>query len=158
MAALSGAQERSGGKEAEEAKKQARYEQFANTLTGATLTGNFTVLGTNNTDLKPESYFIKRVTKQPVGDLWLFQTRIKYGGKDITLPLPLNVKWAGDTPVITLTNLKVPGLGTFSSRVVIYNGKYAGTWTHGKFGGHLFGQIEKEKAAAPKDKSENKTE
>jgi hypothetical protein len=63
--------------------------------------------------------------------------------KDVTLPLPLEVKWAGETPVITLTDLKILVLGTFSARVVIHNNKYAGTWTHGKAGGHMFGTIEK---------------
>jgi hypothetical protein len=33
---------------------------------------------------------------------------------------------------------------------VIYNKKYAGTWTHGEVGGHLFGTLEKVKADAPK--------
>ena len=55
--------------------------------------------------------------------------------------MPLQVQWAGTTPVITLTNVLIPGLGTFSSRVVIYKNKYAGTWTHGDVGGHLFGTI-----------------
>ena len=29
----------------------------------------------------------------------------------------------------------------FARRVVIADGKYAGTWQHGKVGGHLFGKI-----------------
>ena len=45
--------------------------------------------------------------------------------------------------MITLTDFTVPGLGTFSARVVIYRNKYAGTWSHGEVGGHLFGTIEK---------------
>jgi hypothetical protein len=80
------------------------------------------------------------------GDYWLLTSRIKYGKNDITLPLPLEIKWAGDTPVITLTDFTIPSLGTFSSRVVIYDNAYAGTWSHGKVGGHLFGTIEKIKA------------
>jgi hypothetical protein len=55
----------------------------------------------------------------------------------------LDVKWAGTTAVITLDDLTIPGLGTFSSRVVIDDGKYAGTWRHDKVGGHLFGVVEK---------------
>ncbi|MCA9175246.1 MAG: hypothetical protein KDB14_12245, partial [Planctomycetales bacterium] len=49
--------------------------------------------------------------------------------------------WSGDTPVITLTDFTIPTLGTFSCRVLIYNGKYAGTWTHGAVGGHMFGVL-----------------
>ena len=72
--------------------------------------------------------------------------------KDVTVPIPLEIKWAGDTPVITLTDLAIPSLGTFTARVVIYDGRYAGTWQHGQVGGHLFGRIEK----APPEKTEGK--
>jgi len=72
------------------------------------------------------------------------------------VPLPLEVKWSGDTPVITLTNFTIPALGTFTSRVLIYNGKYAGTWTHGKVGGHLFGTIEKMDEEKAKEAGEAK--
>jgi len=51
--------------------------------------------------------------------------------------------WSGNTPVITLDNLWIPGMGTFSARVLIHQGRYAGTWSHGDKGGHLFGRIEK---------------
>lgn len=125
-----------------DAAQAERFEKFEETLGGAKLVGQFTILGKGTEDLPKEEYVIKSVRKMPKGDYWLFQARIKYGDKDVTLPLPLEVKWAGDTPVITLSDLSIPGLGTFSSRVVIYNNKYAGTWTHGKVGGHLFGVIE----------------
>ena len=100
-------------------------------------------------DRAKEEYTIRSITKLQ-GDYWLLNARIKYGGKDLTLPVPLKIQWAGDTPVITLTKAKIPGLGTFSCRVVIYNSKYAGTWAHGEVGGHLFGTLEKPKVAAPK--------
>jgi hypothetical protein len=70
----------------------------------------------------------------------------------VTLPIPLEIKWAGDTPVITLTKLAIPGLGTFTSRVVIYEGRYAGTWQHDRVGGHLFGKIEKAVSDKPDGK------
>jgi hypothetical protein len=79
-------------------------------------------------------------------DLWQFSARIKYGDKDVTLPIPIEVKWAGKTPVISLDNVTIPQLGTFSSYVVIDGDKYAGTWTHGEVSGHMFGRIEKLKS------------
>lgn len=112
-------------------------------LSGAKLIGRFTVAGKEDQAPKPEEYTITSANKLPDGDLWLLQSRIKYGNKDVTLPIPLEIKWAGDTPVITLTDLAIPGLGTFTSRVVIYGDRYAGTWQHGKVGGHLYGRIEK---------------
>jgi hypothetical protein len=92
---------------------------------------------------KEEEYTITSALKLPEPDLWLLKARIKYGETDKVVPIPLEIKWAGDTPIITLTNLAIPGLGTFTSRVIIYEGRYAGTWQHGDVGGHLFGRIEK---------------
>jgi len=114
-------------------------------LTNVKLTGSFTVTGREDRAPRPEEYTITSAVKLPEGDMWLINARVKYGDKDTTLPMPLEIKWAGDTPVITLTDLAIPGLGTFTSRVVLYDGRYAGTWQHGKVGGHLFGKIEKVK-------------
>ena len=125
------------------------FKKFEQTMNGAVLAGQFTILGKDRQSMPPEEYTIKRVSKLADGDYWLFQARIKYGDKDVTVPLPLEVKWAGDTPVITLTDLTIPALGTFSARVVIDNGKYAGTWTHGDAGGHMFGVIRRNAEARP---------
>lgn len=119
------------------------FQQFEEKLSNVKLVGQFTVLGKDDGPLRKEEYTINSVKKMAAGDQWLFMTRIKYGKNDVQVPLPLEVKWAGTTPVITLTDFVVPGLGTFSARVVIYRDKYAGTWSHGKVGGHLFGTIDK---------------
>jgi hypothetical protein len=117
-------------------------KQFEETLSGAVLDGAFTVAGRENQAPRREKYTITKVSKLQ-NDYWLFQSRIQYGDHDVTLPLPLQVKWAGDTPVITLTDMMIPGLGTYTARVVIYRGQYAGTWSGADHGGHLFGQIVK---------------
>ena len=104
--------------------------------------GHFTVTGKEIPPSK-ETYEIQNVQKLGDGDLWVFTARVKYGGKDVTLPMPLPVKWVGEIPVITMQNLSIPGLGTFSAHVVLDGDKYAGTWAHGKVGGHLYGTIEK---------------
>ncbi len=70
------------------------------------------------------------------------QTRIKYGDHDVTVPIVITILWAGQTPVMTLDKVVVPGLGTFSARVVFHEDKYAGTWSHDDVGGHLFGKVE----------------
>jgi hypothetical protein len=139
-------------------KAQAEREaQFAELLSGATLVGHFTTSGEKATGSpKEEKYTITKISKIQ-GDLWLFQVRIQYGDRDVTLPLPLPVKWAGDTPMIYLNNMPIPGMGTFSARVVFAEGKYAGTWSAKDHGGHLYGRIvsaetEKEEAAVEKDK------
>jgi len=118
-------------------------KKLAADLTNVKLVGRFTVTGKESDTPKEEEYTITSALKLPEPDLWLLKARIKYGKTDQTFPIPLEIKWAGDTPIITLTNLEIPGLGTFTSRVVIYEGRYAGTWQHGNVGGHLFGRIEK---------------
>ena len=133
----------------EAAAEKAKFASFQKAMTGTKLVGQFTVVGQPQGALAKEEYTIRSISKLQ-GDYWLLTARIKYGGKDLTLPVPLKIVWAGDTPVITLTKAAIPGLGTFSCRVVIYNKKYAGTWTHGTVGGHLFGTLEKAKADAPK--------
>jgi hypothetical protein len=121
-------------------------KQFEATLSGAVLEGAFTVTGREGGAPKTEKYTIEKVTKLQ-GDYWLFVSRIQYGDRDVKIPLPLEVKWAGDTPVITLTDLNIPGLGTYTARVVIYRDTYAGMWSASDHGGHLFGRIVKATAA-----------
>ena len=120
-------------------------EDFRKSMSGVTLLGHFT-LG-EDSNLREEKYKIKKVSKIS-GGLWLFQVRIQYGSHDVTVPLPLNVKWAGDTPVITLTDLSIPGLGTYTARVIIYRDQYAGTWSAGKVKGQLFGRIVREQTSS----------
>jgi hypothetical protein len=114
-------------------------------LTGAKLTGSYSVMGREDRAPKADEYTITSATKLPEGDVWLIKARIKYGDKDTTIPMPLEIKWAGDTPIITLTNMAIPGLGTFTARVLIYDNRYVGTWQHGAVGGNMFGKIEKAK-------------
>ena len=135
-----------------ELSREELIKKLETDLTGAKLTGRFTVTGRDDQSPKPEEYLITSAVKLPEGDMWLLRSRIKYGDKDTTVPIPLEIQWAGDTPIITLTDLAIPGLGTFTSRVIIYEGRYAGTWQHGKVGGHLFGIIEKAAAEQPSAK------
>jgi hypothetical protein len=123
--------------------KKELYKQLEETLTNAKFSGRFTVLGKEQGDLPKEEYTILSATKVETGEMWLLKARIKYGDKNTVIPIPLEILWAGKTPVITLDKLTLPGLGTFSARVVIHDGKYAGTWQHDAVGGHLFGTIEK---------------
>lgn len=128
---------------------QALLEQkFAESMTNAVLVGRFTIDGDDKPP-KTERYTILSA-KKVAGDLWLFNARIQFGSKDVTLPLPIPVKWAGDTPVISVTDMGVTGIGTYTARVLIYEDRYAGTWsgspTHG---GTLFGRIEHPAATQP---------
>ncbi len=135
--------------------KAALEKRFEETMSGATLIGTFTVRGQTDKKLNEEKYTIESVKK--VGeDKWLFKSRIQYGNHDLTVPLTLDVKWAGDTPVITLTDMPVPGFGTFTCRVLVFRKEYAGTWDGGDHGGHLFGRIVPKGESAEAKAAENK--
>jgi len=119
--------------------------KFKATLTQATLAGRWCSI--KDGQLGPEKedkYTILGVTKLG-GDVWLINARIQYGKQDIVAPIPVQVKWAGDTPVIVLDKVPVPGGGTYSARVLIYEKTYAGTWTGGDHGGLLNGVITNQK-------------
>jgi len=124
----------------------AAEKQFQESMADVTLVGYFT--SGDKAELKEDRYVIERVSK--VGDdLWKFEARIQYNKKDMKVAMPLPVKWAGDTPVISLTKFAVPGLGSYTARVVIYDGAYAGTWGDATHGGKMFGKIVKNPPAPP---------
>lgn len=135
-----------------DASREARLRTL---LTGVRLVGRFTIDAAPASPREPaagppaagepasrdEEYRITSVAKLGTGDWWTVLARIRYGSVDVTLPVPVEVKWAGETPVITLDKATLPGLGTFSSRVVLDGDRYAGTWQHDAVGGHMFGRI-----------------
>jgi len=136
-------------------REQAEKE-FEEQLSGATLVGFFTTDGQNgDKPLKPDRYKLGQVRKMPgKEDQYLFS----YELKGTPIPLLLTVKWAGTTPVIVLDELTIPGMGTFSSRVMFHGDRYAGTWQHGPVGGLMFGKVEKAEPKPQKPESKPKTE
>lgn len=133
-----------------EAEITARDDAFSKSMANCVLVGSFTIDGKESKGaLKEERYEIESVTRA-ADNMWIFLTRVKYGNLDTKLPITVPVEWAGDTPMVTLTNATLPGLGEgFSARVLFYEGRYAGTWQHGPVGGHMFGTIETAKPAKP---------
>jgi len=132
----------------------ALHAKLAKYLSGTKWTGQFTVAGKDKPST--EHYEILSAEKNEVGDFWNLVARIKYGDHDQTLPLPpIEIKFADKTPVITIDKVTFPGFGTFDARVLIRQGKYAGTWAHsGGKGGHLFGTIEPMDAEEVKNKTD----
>lgn len=119
---------------------QAELErQFTEQMTGCRMVGLFTM---RDSKKKPQrdSYTILKVRKLR-DSKWQFMARVEYQKKPITVPLVVDVKWAGDTPVIQVTDMKIPFLGTYTARVLIYRGEYAGTWSGVGYGGQMYGKI-----------------
>ena len=127
--------------------QEQREQDFSKRMTNTVLVGSFTIDGEQlDSAPKEERYEISSVKKSS-GNVWVFTARVKYMKFDATLPIPVPVEWAGDTPVVSLTDARLPGLGDgFSCRVIFHGDRYAGTWQHGDVGGHMFGRIEQQKA------------
>jgi hypothetical protein len=121
-----------------------REREFAESLTGAVLVGTFSIDGLKMEKSPfPERYELKSVEKAKDG-LWTFTARVRYLKLDLTIPITVPVVWAGDTPMVSLSDATLAGLGKeLSARVIFHAGRYAGTWQHGKFGGHMWGRIER---------------
>lgn len=126
----------------EEAERVALESAFEKLMSGCQMTGQFTEIGSDKAPQK-DSYKIAKVKKLR-DEKWQFDATIEYNGKSVTLPLAVDVYWAGDTPTIQVTDLNVPTLGRFNARIVIYDNQYAGMWSGKNHGGQMFGKIEPE--------------
>jgi hypothetical protein len=136
-------------------ERQAKLEAaLSKMLSGATLEGSFTSTGagSNSEKLSRDKYTLGEV-KKVGGELWQIPARIQYGEKDITVPIMLPIRWAGDTPVVAVDDLPLPGFGTVSARVMFFEGHYAGYWKHGEHGGSMFGVIHPAEKEQPKTKT-----
>lgn len=132
-------------------EQEAREQAFEESMRGAVLDGHFTLVrqggessapadSEEGVRLRSERYEIEKVVKL-AGDIWTFHARIQYGERDVTLPVPVKLLWAGDTPMVSLTDAGLPGLGSYTARVLFYRDYYAGMWSGGRAGGSLFGRI-----------------
>jgi hypothetical protein len=148
MAFIAGAQENQKPDAA--VKPQPSQEEleakFKAMLTKATLSGRWCSIEEGK--LGPEKkdrYTINSVTK--VGkDVWLINARVQYGSKDLTVPIPVQIKWAGDTAVLVVDKFAMPGSdNAYSARVLFHENSYAGRWSGEDHGGILYGVILQEK-------------
>ena len=115
-------------------------KQLAAKLTHARLIGFYSAVGQEGQP-KEDEYTLGEVQKKE-GHKWLINANLQFGQKVISVPLEVPIYWAGDTPVISMTDFTVPGLGTYTARVMFYGDHYAGTWSSAKHGGYLWGHIQ----------------
>ena len=124
--------------------RAALERQFEQTMSGARLVGYSTDTRRPDDPPRKDGYTIDKVTKLPGNnDNWMFTARIPFRGAEIAVPLVIPVRWAGDTPVISVTDLTVPKMGTYTARVLVYRDTYVGTWFGRDHGGQLWGRIER---------------
>jgi hypothetical protein len=144
-------------KDAKPATAEELEAKFKETMTAAVMSGRWCpvkdgVLG----EEKEDKYSIVSAEKGSANS-WVINARMQYGGREVVLPIPVQLKWAGDTAVMIVDSLRIPGLNGYggagySARVLFYGNTYAGTWSGSGHGGLLKGVISKEKPATPEAK------
>ncbi len=151
MAAQANETTQSQAKKAIAATERAQREKkFEALLSHAVLEGMWQMTGEGGltskrplTTPKPERYTI--VSAEKIGkEDWLIRARIEIADdKDVTIPVPVRVLWAGDTPIITLDEIPIPILGTYSARVMMHGSFYSGIWWSNakNYGGTMAGRI-----------------
>jgi len=78
------------------------------------------------------------------GDNWIISAKMKYGEREFVMPIPVKMKFVGDTAILTVDNLAIPNGGTYTARLLIYERTYSGTWKGQRGGGMLYGTITNE--------------
>lgn len=109
---------------------------FIAMLKDATLKGTWApVADGQQGDDRDDGYHIVRAEKVD-GDKWHIVTKVSRQGQTFEYPIPVAVKFAGDTAVMILDDSRTGDGGTWSARVLFHNDVYAGSWwnSEGKAG------------------------
>lgn len=128
-----------------EKTQEQRDAEFEALLDGARMEGKFNLNSASGESAAQVDLYSVSELRRGEDGTWIFEYTMSYGqgpdGPKQTVPIPVRVEWAGDTPVLTMTDQTVEGLGTFTVRVMIHDERYAGTWSNGTVGGHMWGRI-----------------
>ena len=101
---------------------------FSAMLKNATLEGTWVpISGGQAGEQKVDRYRVVRAEKVD-GDQWHIVSKIKHQGQEIEYPIPVTMKWAGDTAVLILDEVATGGGKSYSARVLFHNDRYAGSW------------------------------
>ncbi|QDU27917.1 hypothetical protein ETAA8_30080 [Anatilimnocola aggregata] len=125
--------------------------KFVAMLKNATLKGSWAPVagGKLGGEKGNDSYRIARVEKKD-GDKWAVVSVFKLGDREVEFPIACSVKFAGDTAVLMLDNVKTSqGSANWSARVMFYDDVYAGRWwetANKEHGGTIAGTITRAEA------------
>jgi hypothetical protein len=134
-------------------------ERFKALLTDAFLSGRWAPLkdGQLGEEKSGDKYHIVSATKSN-GDNWIISAKLKYHDQEFVMPIPVQMKFAGDTAIMVVDKLAIPNGGTYSARLLFYERTYSGTWSGAHGGGMLYGVItngaSKEDKSPPKEKQQ----
>lgn len=116
--------------------------KFKALLADVTLSGRWSSIKEGNLGPEKEDRYNIVSAVKGNGDSWVINARMKYGEKEFVVPIPVKIKWAGDTPVLTVDNVGMPGgSATYSARVLFYEKTYSGSWRGARGGGLIYGII-----------------
>lgn len=104
--------------------------KFAEMVKNSTLTGTWAPImgGQLGSEKKDEAYRIVRAEKKE-GDNWVIVSLFNYNGQEVEYPIQAVVKFAGDTAVLILDNVRAgPGKANWSARVMFHDDVYTGRW------------------------------
>lgn len=120
--------------------------KFVASLTKATLKGTWAPVqkGKLGEDRRDDSYRIARVEKSDQ-DKWTVLSVVTVRDREIEFPIPAKIRFAGDTAILILDNVRAaPGNANWSARVMFHEDVYSGRWweTENKeHGGTIAGTI-----------------
>lgn len=105
---------------------------FQSLLDGAEMIGSYTMelpdAPKADTPAQAADRYVIHGIRKIGPQLWQIDAGMRYNGRDIRLPIPVPVHFADDTPVICVTRLGLPGMGTYSARVMFFADRYVGVW------------------------------
>ena len=122
--------------------------KFIAMLKDATLKGTWAPVqqGKLGGERGDDGYRIARVEKQAEGK-WSVVSIFNVGDRQIEFPISASVKFAGDTAVLILDNVRAgPGKANWSARVMFHEDVYAGRWwetAKPEHGGTIAGTIKR---------------
>ena len=104
--------------------------KFTAMLKNATLKGTWAPVagGKQGAEKGNDSYKIARAEKTADGK-WAVVSVFQVGDRQVEFPIPCTVKFAGDTAVLILDNVRTgQGNAQWSARVMFHDDVYAGHW------------------------------
>jgi len=120
--------------------------KFIAMVKNSTLKGTWAPImgGQLGSEKKDEAYRIVRAEKKD-GDTWAIVSLFEFNGQQIEYPIPAVVKFAGDTAILILNNVRAgPGNANWSARVMFHDDVYTGRWwetANREHGGTISGTI-----------------
>jgi hypothetical protein len=120
--------------------------KFIAMLKNATLKGSWAPVqqGQLGAEKGNDSYRIARAEKTADGK-WSIVSLFAVGGRQVEFPISASVRFAGDTAVLILDNVRAgPGKANWSARVMFHDDVYAGRWwetANREHGGTIAGTI-----------------